>query len=96
MPISALVITLRRTISAGDVFDRDVADRDAALAVLAGEPCIELGKPEGLRVPAVSETPTLDEGRRLVERLLSMDEVAHVDVLSVNFEDSEPWNEDHF
>lgn len=78
MPISALVITLRPTAH----------DRDAVLAELAREPYIELGQPEGQRVPAVSETPTLQEGRRLVERLLETAGVAHVDVLSVNFEDT--------
>ncbi len=78
MPISALLITLRHTVQ----------DRDAVLAVLAREPGIELGEPEGPRVPAVSETPTLAEGRRLVERLVETSGVAHVDVLSVNFEDA--------
>lgn len=78
MQISALVITLGHTGSA----------REATLAALAREPCIELGEPEGPRVPAVSETPTLREGRDLVERLLATTGVAHVDVLSVNFEDA--------
>ena len=78
MPISAIVITLRHTAH----------DRDAVLAELAREPGVELGEPIGQRVPAVTETPTLREGRRLVERLLELAGVAHVDVLSVNFEDA--------
>lgn len=78
MPISAIVITLRHTAH----------DRDAVLAELARDPYIELGEPRGQRVPAITETPTLREGRQLVERLLEVAEVAHVDVLSVNFEDA--------
>ncbi|HWO14951.1 MAG TPA: hypothetical protein VNN80_35855 [Polyangiaceae bacterium] len=80
MPISALVITLRRNVCAG-------GEREPVLAGIAREACLELGKPEGARVPAVCETPTLEEGRRLVERLMSMEGVANVDVLSVDFED---------
>lgn len=78
MPISALVITLKETW----------LEREHALAELAREPCIELGEAQGLRLPAVLETPTLEAGRRLVERVLSTAGVAHVDVLSVHFEDA--------
>lgn len=78
MPISALVITLRDT----------PPEREHALAELAREPCLELGEARGPRIPAVSETPTLEAGRQLVERLLSTTGVAHVDVLSVHFEDA--------
>jgi hypothetical protein len=78
MPISALVITLGQTSS----------DREAALEALAREPELELGEPTGLRIPAVSETATLEAGRLLVERLLGTEGVLHVDVLSINFEDS--------
>lgn len=78
MPISALVITLRGS----------PPEREHALAELAREPCIELGEVRGRRLPAVSETPTLEAGRSLVERLLSMTGVEHVDVLSIQFEDT--------
>ena len=88
MPISALVITLRHTTPDPDAVDRNAVDRDAVLAALAREPCIELGTPQGQRVPAVSETRTLEEGRQLVERLQNTAGVALVDVLSVNFEDA--------
>lgn len=96
MPISALVITLQRNVCAGS----DI-EHEAVIAGIAREACLELGKPEGARVPAVCETPTLEEGRRLVERLMSMEGVAHVDVLSVDFEDLHfedalLWNEDRF
>lgn len=77
MPISALLITLRST----------TGDPGAALRALSREPEVELGAPIGLRVPAVCETSTLEQGRHLVERLSSLEVVAHVDVLSVHFED---------
>ncbi|MEY4550981.1 MAG: hypothetical protein RL685_7176 [Pseudomonadota bacterium] len=57
------------------------------LAELARDPCVELGQPQGAQVPVVCETPTLEEGRQLFERLRRMEGVVNVDVLSIDFED---------
>lgn len=82
MPISALVITLRYTPS-------ERAEHAAVLAMLASDPYVELGEPHGVRVPAVCETPTLEEGRQLFERLRRTVGVVNVDVLSIDFEDEQ-------
>ncbi|WP_437662414.1 hypothetical protein [Sorangium sp. So ce1182] len=79
MPISALVITLSDEPGA----------RERACRALAGEAALSLGLPSGSRLPAVAETETLLAGEELVERVLRVDGVDFVDVVSVDFSDLE-------
>ncbi|WP_433926206.1 hypothetical protein AB3662_25095 [Sorangium cellulosum] len=79
MPISALVITLADEPSA----------RERACRSLAGEAALSLGPRSGSRLAAVAETESLLAGAELLERVLLIDGVDFVDLVSVDFSDLE-------
>lgn len=80
MPISALVITLAAPPS----------ELDRVLAELGAVSGLELGSLNGQKLPAVLETGTLSQSRDVVRSLTQVTGVGHVDVLSINFEESVP------
>ncbi len=62
---------------------------ERTLATLARWPSITLGTPVALRVPAVLDTPSLQEDIDAVGRLLALPGIAHVDVVGVFFDEPE-------
>lgn len=82
MPISALVITL----------SSDPKEKQRAVEALSQDPRVTLGERQGARLPVVVETETTREGSRMVrEELLQIEGVVFVDVVMVDFSDT---NED--
>jgi hypothetical protein len=77
MPISGLVITLHE----------DPDARAAAMARLAEDPRLTLGRPVAERLPVVAESRSAGEGAALVEELGQHAGVVRVDVVSIDFED---------
>jgi nitrate reductase NapAB chaperone NapD len=80
MPISALVITLVAHPS----------EVGRVLAELGAVPGLELGSLNGQKLPAVLETENLSQSHDVVRSLTQVKGVGHVDVLSINFEESVP------
>lgn len=62
---------------------------ERTLETLARWPSLTLGTPVALRVPAVLDTPSLQEDIDAVGRLLGLPGIAHVDVVGVFFDDPE-------
>jgi hypothetical protein len=77
MTISALVLTL------------DPARADTALAQLASDTRLTLGKPEGCQVPVVAETSSSRDGRALVASLQEVPGVDLVHLVMVDFSEEE-------
>jgi hypothetical protein len=73
MTISALVVTL------------DPLAQEQAYQALSIDPRLTLGGSIGGRLPLVAETDTPRDGVELVEELLLVPGVLHVDVVSVDF-----------
>jgi hypothetical protein len=80
MSISGLVITLSG--------DEALAGR--ALAAVTAEPRLMLGPVDGRRLPAVLEAREAGEDREVFEWLRSLEGVALVDVVYVDFGDQTP------
>lgn len=78
MIVSGWVVTL----------ENDERNRMVALEALRGDPRITCGEAHGLRLPVVAETATLSDGESLCESLRTLDGVAFVDVVSIDFSDS--------
>ncbi|MGZ3419807.1 MAG: hypothetical protein ACXWUG_18415 [Polyangiales bacterium] len=76
MTVSGLVVTLA---------DDDDA-RARALAALACDPRVTCGEPQGLRLPVVTETTSLNEAEELFDALKVLQGVSFVDVVSIDFE----------
>ncbi len=76
MAITGLVLTL----------SDDDREREQALAQIAAVPAVTLGDPEGLRYPAVVDTPSSREDRDCFERLEATNGVDLVELVCVNFE----------
>jgi CheY-like chemotaxis protein len=79
MPITALVLTL----------DDDPDARRAARRSLERDARLWVGDEVGGRVPLVLETASLVEGERAVEALSASDGVLFVDVVAIDFSDTE-------
>jgi CheY-like chemotaxis protein len=79
MPITALVLTL----------DDDPEARRAARRSLEQDARLWVGDEVGGRVPLVLETASLVEGERAVEALSASDGVLFVDVVAIDFSDTE-------
>ncbi len=79
MPISSLLVTL----------DQDPHLKAEAQQWLDSRPAVTTGPLHGQRLPVVLDTVSLDEGRELVEQMGNVRGIAFVDVLSINFEDTE-------
>jgi len=75
MPISALVVTL------------DPALGEVAREVIATDPRVTLGEPQGNRLPVVTETETLSAGEELLRELGRIPGVLNVDVVGIDFSD---------
>ncbi|HNS98306.1 MAG TPA: hypothetical protein PLJ27_02800 [Polyangiaceae bacterium] len=69
--------------------DPDANDPDRTLESLAAQPHLTLGTPVQLRVPAVLDTPTIQQDIDTVAQLLALPGIAHVDVLGVFFDDTQ-------
>ncbi len=74
--ISGLVIHLK--------IDEELA-RETVIAIKA-EPTIEVGEPQGHKLPIVLECETPDESQATTDWLLSLPGVTHVDVVLVDLE----------
>jgi nitrate reductase NapAB chaperone NapD len=76
MPISALVVQLetQRAVSSVE-------------AQLSNDERITLGRPQGTRLPVVTETQTLRESRDLALDLEQLPGVLSVELVFANFED---------
>jgi len=79
MPISGLVLTL---------IDEPAA-RARALEALSAEPRVTLGQEFGARLAVVTETATLGESRDLAESLIDIEGVALLEVVMVDFSDTD-------
>jgi hypothetical protein len=73
MPVSAIVITLDLPL------DSELSHK------LSSQPGLELGSPQGNRLPAVLDTPTSRASSDTVEQLRSFAGVASVDIVSIDF-----------
>lgn len=76
MPVSGLVVSLSSQPSL----------REAAVAALRGESCIELGPMEAGKMAIVVDTSSSEEDKRLWDWLNSLPGVVFVDVALVGFE----------
>lgn len=79
MIVSGLVLTL----------ENDPRSRAHALETLSRDSRILFGEAHGLRLPVVLETASLLEGEEACESLRTLDGIAFVDVVSIDFSGSE-------
>ena len=84
MAITGLVLTL----------SEDPTERAKALEKIECEPGVTLGDPAGARFPVVVDTPSTREDRDSFERLGAIEGVRLVELVCVNFEDSEDGSDD--
>lgn len=79
MPIASLVVTL----------DERTSLRESALAMLVGDPRVDIGEARGSHLPVVLDTQTTEEGVHAVEALLATPGVLGVDVVRIDFAEDE-------
>jgi hypothetical protein len=83
MPITSLVLTLREDRPAGDALAR--LRRDV--------PELELGDPQGARLPAVLDADTYENHDRGLRQLRDHQDVSFVDVVFHDFSDVTDFNQ---
>jgi hypothetical protein len=82
MPISAVVITLKR------------AEREAAIEILRADARLTLGELQVTQLPVVIDTDTIADGINVVREVLpAIAGVEFVHVVSVDFSDVEDFDE---
>lgn len=77
MPISGLVLT----------FDGDLNAMHPAISPLRRHPLIELGSPQGRRLPIVLDTPDKQTDQTVWSWLNQLPGIFHIDVAMVSFDE---------
>lgn len=84
MPVSALVVTL----------DAEPDNRQKAFDALMARDWLTLGETiEDAHLPVVLESDTLSQGEERFREILALEGVVHVDVVMVDFQDVEEFEE---
>ena len=78
MPVSGLVATVTPS-----------AEVEAVCRTLQREPAVQLGQPEGRRIPLVVDTPDRDTDKRVWQRLSATPGLLNLDVVFVGFDEGQ-------